>query len=147
MIDKKFLDELLFQFLESIYLFEQKENSRFDITWHEVYALQLVKRIDLLTITRLAGHMAMPVFKLSRMLKGLERRGFIIIERDACDSRVKHIGLTKEGIEVLNDVEQYNYETISERINVLEKGEMDSITGGLMKLRQLLGVEGLPNQE
>ena len=71
-IPQQQVNDALFSFLQSIYLFEQREVERFNVDWNEVYLLQLLIRYPGMRISEISNRMSVKEFVKSRMVTKLQ---------------------------------------------------------------------------
>lgn len=139
-ISKELLKELLFEFLESIYVFEKNEKELFSLSWQEIYLLKKLIRNDKKTITEVSQFMRIPLFKTSRILKRLEKKNLIKKTKDVHDLRIIHITITEIGVKKVNKIEDYNCNTIINNLHNINTEEIDSLINAIGKLKKLLGI-------
>ena len=59
-IEKKRVDDALFAFLQSVYLYEKRETQQFSVNWDEVYLLQLLLRTRGMGFSELREQLKVP---------------------------------------------------------------------------------------
>lgn len=138
--DKNELSDVLYNFLESIYLFQQIELNLFHVTWQEIYLLKILHDQGAIHIGGAAEALRIPLFAASRIVTRLEKLGHLTKSRLPDNRRVIQIEATQQGKQTLADVEAYQYQLISSNAHVLEPSEMQAIITGLSKLKQLLSI-------
>lgn len=139
-LDKDKMNEVLFHFLESIYLFEKREMDHFDINWDEIYLLQLVKRNPGQKMVDLSEMMKVKPFVMSRMITRLERAKLLKRMTSLQDKRVTHIHLTDTGLAKIQEIELYNYETLRKQLLTYSPEELSVIMRTLKNLNTILGL-------
>lgn len=140
-IDKKEVNESLFKFLKSIYLFENREIKLFNITWDEVYLLQLLIRYSGICVSDISKELRVRKFVASRMIKRLEEVNFVRKESDDNDKRVVKVYITGAGLEKINEIEAYNYETVKKNISKFPKENMHMLLQVISQLDILLDLQ------
>lgn len=140
-IDKPTVDAALFSFLKSIYMFELQESVRFGVTWNEIYLLQLVIRQPGLRISLLSRELRVKNFVTSRMLTRLEQDGLLTRVNADPDKRVVNIYPTKEGIEKIEAIEAYHYETVASNFAKLPEETMRMLLQSISRLDLLLQID------
>ncbi|MGE5372769.1 MAG: MarR family winged helix-turn-helix transcriptional regulator [Solirubrobacterales bacterium] len=140
-LKKSELSELLYDFLETIYRFEQLETGLFQVSWQEIHLLRILDLSDGLTVGGVAEALRVPLFHASRLVSQLEEKGRLTKTRLAENKRIIRVAISPEGRKLLEAVETYQYELIRENAHVLEPSEFQAIVAGLGKLKQLLNLE------
>lgn len=144
------INEVLFRFLQSVYLFEKREASLFSVSWDEVYLLQLLARHGSMTVTELAEKLKVKNFTASRMITRLSNQKLVVRERSLEDRRVVNVSITSPGIEKIRQIEEFNYQTILANIDILEEKGIQTLMDSIERLDILLGLneeEGVSNGE
>ncbi len=125
-MEKKKLDNILFKFLETSYHFEKMEENIFNLTWQEIYLLQILKKDGELTVCELANKLNIKQYKATRLIQALQKRKLLYKQQDRIDKRRYFISISKFGIEELEIVEEFNYDIIMNYVstNVLNNIEV-----------------------
>ncbi len=139
-LEREQIDRLLFDFLRTIYLFEKREEARFNLTWQEIFLLQTLRFEGQKRITELAEVLRIPLFRASRLVDRLERLGHLRKDATDKDKRVRYAVITPAGREVVQKVEEFNWTTVKERIDLLSSQELEALVHALPKLKMLLGL-------
>jgi DNA-binding MarR family transcriptional regulator len=139
--DKEEIDQVLFKFLQSIYLFERREASLFDVTWDEVYLLQLLIRQPGLPVSALSRLMKVVDFVVSRMITRLAKTGLVRRESSKVDKRVVQVYITEAGKEKVEAIEQFNYQTVSAQFPRLGDQEIEVLLQSIGNLSEFLGLD------
>ena len=134
------INEVLFRFLQSVYLFEKRESTLFSVSWDEVYLLQLLARQNTQTVTELAEKLKVKSFTVSRMLTRLAAQNLVHRESSAKDRRVVEVSITAQGRKKLRDIETFNYNTILSNLGALKENEVLALMNSIEKLDILLGL-------
>lgn len=142
-IDQKEIDAALFEFLRSIYLFEQRETVMFGINWSEVYLLHLLIRHPGIHISSLSKKMNQAIFSTSRMVSRLEKAGFLHKKLDEIDKRAVSLHITDEGTTQIKLIERYNYDIVSAQFNKMPEQTIRSLLDAVSQLNVLLNVESM----
>lgn len=132
---------MLFDFLETIYTFQQIELGLFHVTWQEIYLLYKIIQSDGLTVGETAELLRTPLFQASRLVKQLHEKGLVEKVRQSSNRRIVVVTVTPQGRRILEEVETYQYSLISQNIHILSPAEYNSILDGLGKLKLLLSIE------
>lgn len=137
-IEKQFIKESLFKFLESIYFFEKYEESNFGLNWDEIYLLQILVRNPGLRVTEIANHMKSKPFVISRMLNRMEEACFVRKENDTKDKRVFHQYVTENGVKKINEIEDFNYSVVVSQLEKMSEDHSEFLLSILDNLGELL---------
>lgn len=138
---KSDIDEVLFKFLQSIYLFEKRETSLFNINWDEVYLLQLLLRNPGLPVAEIAKMLRVKDFVASRMITRLCNDGLLERNGSTGDRRVVRVFITEGGKQKIKEIEAYNYETIAKQFDKISADEIKTHMKYIGKLGEFLGLE------
>lgn len=141
MLRREKVDQILFDFLTTIYLFERREEARFGLSWQEVYLLQLLRFKGKQRITVLAESLRIPLFKASRLIDRLEKGGYLSKVTSPQDARVRYADITPLGLDMVKGVEEYNWKTVSTRLDSLDPRELETLASVLPRMRHLLGLD------
>lgn len=139
-ISREKVDRVLFKFLQSVYLFEKREMSLFGISWDEVYLLQLLARHSRMRVSELAAELKVKAFTASRMITKLCNQRFVERNHSTDDNRVIFVSLTSLGRHKINQIEEYNYEVVCSRIEMLKDIDINVLMRSIEKLDDFLGL-------
>ena len=142
-IDKKETDMALFKFLKSIYLFEHREAELFNIKWDEVYLLQLLIRQPGICVSEISKELRVFNFETSRMIRRLEKEGLVRRENANIDKRVVNIYITEAGLEKVNAIEAYNYETVKKNFDKFPEETIHMLLKSISQLDVLLNLQDM----
>lgn len=140
-IEKERIDEVLFRFLQSVYLFEQREKELYGVTWDEVYLMQLLIRNQSLTVSELSRKLNTKAFTTSRMISKLNKENLVIRESSTKDKRIVNVAITAQGIKLIKEIENYNYKTIIANIKKLKGMDIHTMMNGIEQLDILLDLD------
>ncbi len=135
------INEILFRYLQSLYLFEKREASLFSVTWDEVYLLQLLARQNPMTVTELAKRLKVKNFTASRMITRLEDQNLVIRNQSTKDRRIVEVSITLQGLSKIHEIEAFNYNTILANIDALGENEVQILMNSIENLDILLGLK------
>ncbi len=139
-IEKAELVDLLYEFLDAIYLFQKKEEGLFDATWQDIFLLKRLSGAGM-TVGEVARELRLPLFSASRLVARLEGVGLVTKLRDEGNRRIIHVAATAEGKSLLRRVEDYQCELLGRNLGLLESDEVASMAAAIRKLRTLLEIE------
>jgi DNA-binding MarR family transcriptional regulator len=140
-IPKERVDQVLFKFLESVYLFEKRETALFGVTWDEVYLLQLLLKHGPMAVSELAGKLKMAAFMTSRMVTRLAAKNFTKRDKTSGDRRVTIVSITDIGKQKIDVIEGYNYQVVSSSFANLANIDIQNLMGSIEKLDEVLGLK------
>lgn len=140
-LNKQQLNGLLYDFLDTIYIFQQIESGLFEVTWQQIYMLQILRKTGPRNVGELGTALRIPLFAASRLCKRMEEAGYVSKARDTRYHREIVVSLTEAGNRLLDQVEDYHYRLIQSNLNLLSPEEFDHLHSGLGKLRALLSVD------
>ena len=137
-ISRNSLDEILFDALRTIYIFERKKVALYNLTYAEIYLLQFLRRTNGVMMNNIAEEMHIPVSTASRMIGRLEKRGLLSKKRDPGDFRKKNVVLKEAGLQIVNEVEEHNYQVIINNLKRYTTQETESFVYTAVELKNLL---------
>jgi len=135
------INDILFLFLQSVYLFERRESSLFSVSWDEVYLLQILARKNPMTVTELARKLKVKNFTASRMISRLADQDLVVRQQSSDDGRIVEVYITRQGLEKIKEIEDFNYKTILSNIDILGEKEVQTLMDSIEKLDILLGLK------
>ena len=149
LLHKEHINEILFQFLQSVYLFEKREIALFSVSWDEVYLLQLLARNNPMTVTELAKKLKVKKFTASRMVTRMADQQLVFRKQSTEDRRLVEVSITQQGYNKIDEIETFNYQTILNNIASLGENQVLSLVNSIKSLDTLLGLEHVeaPNNE
>lgn len=140
-LSRERINDILFLFLQSVYLFERRESSLFSVSWDEVYLLQLLARKNPMTVTELARKLKVKNFTASRMISRLADQDLVVRQQSSDDGRIVEVYITRQGLEKIKEIEDFNYKTILSNIDILGEKEVQTLMDSIEKLDILLGLK------
>ncbi|NLB87763.1 MAG: MarR family transcriptional regulator [Syntrophomonadaceae bacterium] len=140
-LNQERINEILFIFLKSVYLFEKREATLFNVTWDEVYLLQLLARKNPMTVSELAKNLKIKNFTASRMITRLAEQNLVLRKQSTEDKRSVEVFITAEGLNKIREIEDFNYKTILANIDTLGENEVQALIKSIENLDILLGVK------
>ncbi|MDR6723074.1 DNA-binding MarR family transcriptional regulator [Paenibacillus amylolyticus] len=135
------VNDALFSFLQSIYLFEQREVERFHVDWNEVYLLQLLIRYPGMRISEISNRMRVKDFVTSRMVTKLEKAGLANRITSKTDKRVVEVFITSEGRAKIQSIEDFNYSTVSSSLHHYTPEQIHMLLHTIGQLDTLLNLK------
>lgn len=135
------IDNALFAFLQSIYLFEQREAAVFGVDWSEVYLLQLLIRHPGMRLSEISGRLKVKDFTASRMVTKLENAGLVHRAAAATDKRAIEVNITAAGQAKIKSIEDFNYATISSSFNHVPQEQITMLIDTISQLDRFLKLE------
>ena len=76
-IIRKNIDELLFNALTAVYAFERDKVNRFELSYGQIYLLQLLRRQSPSRMSAIAYRMGMPLSTATRFVAKMEKMHFL----------------------------------------------------------------------
>lgn len=140
-LNQEDINEVLFRFLQSVYLFEKRETALFSVSWDEVYLLQLLARKSPMTVSELAGKLKVKNFTASRMITRLAEQMLVSRTQATEDRRVVEVSITSQGLSKIQEIEAFNYNTILANIDTLGNHEVQVLMNSIQNLNVLLGLK------
>ncbi len=130
--------DVLFHSLKVLYLLEREYIKKFGLTFQEIYLLQLLKRKSYLTISDISRELKIELFTVSRIVTHLSTLTLVIRQKDLKDKRSINVKLTEKGSLQLSQIEEFNYESISDRVKGFSKAEIDSFIFTASNIHKIL---------
>lgn len=104
----------------------------------EIYALSLLAEHAPLSQQALGDALALEKSSVSRLVQQLERRGWVVRERDARDSRLRLLRLTEQGAGMTAEMQRLMHARHAEVFNQLAPQEQAALIEGLSALLRSL---------
>ena len=131
-LNQERINEILFLFLQSVYLFEKREAYLFSVSWDEVYLLQLLARKNPMTVTEIAKKLKVKNFTASRMITRLADQNLVFRKQSTEDRRVVEVSITPQGLNKINVIEDFNYNTILSNNLTADRGPIPPIIPSIL---------------
>jgi DNA-binding MarR family transcriptional regulator len=139
-MDKIFVKEALFEFLQTIYKFEQKEIKEFSISWQEMLLLKnllVAKEFNMGLVKKLLN---IESFQATRLVDDLVKKEFVVRYTNQDDKRVKSIVLTTKGKACIKKVDEFHHQVIENAAKDLGNQRTEEILKTMFHLEKLLGL-------
>jgi len=146
-MDKINIDNLLFKFLQTSYLFEKSEEKIFNLSWQEIYLLQILKKKGKRKITDLGELMMLERYQITRLIKHLEEEKKVFRESSKEDARIIYIHISKGGRQSLDDIESYHFTLLKEHSNSITDEELKVIAKSINSFASLTGIDLQQNKK
>ena len=137
-INRESLDEILFDALRTVYIFERTKVALFNLTYTEIYLLQFLRRTKGVMMNEIAEEMHIPVSTATRMIGRLEKRGLLTRKKDQGDFRKKKVFLKEAGLKIVSEVENHNNQVIRKNFKKYTRQEIESFIYTAVELKNLL---------
>ncbi len=134
------IEDLLFQALRTIYLFERAEIEQFDLDYQQMYLLKSLKRKSPFRVSDIAVELQIPVFSATRLVNQLESKKLIIKNRDIKDRRNIFVKITAEGRELLGNIESHIIKLMISGLKTYTEEEAGLIINVIQNLDVILGL-------
>jgi DNA-binding MarR family transcriptional regulator len=121
----------------------RKETEQLGVTARQATLLWLVKRSPGLSLAELAAEEGISPPALSGHVDRLERAGYLERVRSTEDRRRVGLRLTAEGAKLMRRIRARRTTWLAERLQGLERAELDAVDAAMPALRRLLGDEGV----
>jgi DNA-binding MarR family transcriptional regulator len=114
-MNRQELDGLLFNALTAIYAFERDKVKRFELSYGQIYLLQLLRRQSPSRMSEIACRMGMPISTMTRIVAKMERMQLLERVTDEKDRRAILVSLTDNGEKTVRAVEDHSFSVLSTR--------------------------------
>ncbi len=131
-------DEVLFQALRGIYIFEREKVDRFKLSYQEIFLLQYLRRHSPASMTSISLEMRLPLSTCSRLVGRLEKMRLLSRKKADRDRRIILVSLNKKGEKAVTDVERHSFETILANLSGYGPEQIDSFIATARELGTLL---------
>ena len=139
-MDKTFVKDALFDFLQTIYKFEQKELKEFSISWQEMLLLKNLLIHKECTMGLVTTILEIKPFQATRLVDGLVKKEFVERSTNEDDKRVKSIAITLKGKACMEKVDDFHHSVIENAAKDLGTQRTKEILETMFHLEQLLGL-------
>ncbi len=133
------LDQLLFNALTAIYAFERDKVKRFELSYGQIYLLQLLRRKSPSRMSEVAYRMGMPISTTTRLVARMERMQLLERVIDEKDRRAILVSLTDNGEKTVRAVEDHSFGVLSTNLNDFSEDELDAFITTARCLDRILG--------
>jgi len=137
-LERKKTDELLFSFLENIYQFQQLEFKLFGLNWQQIYFLQILKKEEVKTVGDVSRKLNVEMFQASRIVSTLVEMNYISKIQDDIDKRSYKISISITGLEIIEKIEEFNFNTILKNIENIETNQIEVLIKSLNNLKKII---------
>ncbi len=134
-------DELIYKFLKDVQHFERMDQARFKLSWRDMYFMKYLLNNSGCRISEVAQEMDIPLFTASRMVQSLEKKGYVLKEKDDSDQRNIHVHLTDDGREVIQSIKDFHYEIVSANFAEFSESEQQALLLAVGNLSRILQVK------
>jgi DNA-binding MarR family transcriptional regulator len=138
-INRKNIDELLFNALTAVYAFERDKVNRFELSYGQIYLLQLLRRQSPSRMSTIAYRMGMPLSTATRFVAKMERMHFLKRVKDVNDNRAILISLNDKGNKAVKAVEDHSFKVLSSNLKNFLKDDVDAFMKTARCLNKILG--------
>ena len=139
-MDKNFVKEALFTFLQTIYKFEQKELHSFSISWQEILLLKYLIIHEECNMGFITTLLTIKPFQATRLVDGLVKKQLVTRLTNESDRRVKSISITDKGISRLAKIDDFHHLIIENAAKNLGTKRTTEILEMMFQLEKLLGL-------
>ena len=146
-IKKEEINVTLFNFLKSIYTLQTVEQDLFGVSWQEVFLLQIINRKPRMRVTELTERLRVKKFATSRLVTKLEKLGLVDKISNDSDKRVVLVEITSAGKQVIDEIEEYNYQLIASQFENFEKEDLMVILNSISSLDKVFNLDQLSSQK
>jgi DNA-binding MarR family transcriptional regulator len=137
-INRKNLDELLFNALTAVYVFERDKVNRFELSYGQIYLLQLLRRQSPSRMSEIAYRMGMPLSTATRFVARMERMHFLERVKDVNDNRAILVSLNDKGKKAVKAVEDHSFKVLSSNLKNFSKDDVDAFMKTARCLNKIL---------
>lgn len=114
------------------------ESRRFGIPHAEIELLKLLGQDKYATVTGLSSRLGVAKSRVTKILSGLLKKGYVTRTEDPRDGRVKLFTLSTDGKGVLKQVIEYETETFRRLVSLLAQEEKGMVIKALDILRMAM---------
>jgi DNA-binding MarR family transcriptional regulator len=137
-ITRQELDELLFKALTAVYAFERDKVNRFELSFGQIYLLQLLRRQSPSRMSEVAYRMGVPLSTATRLVAKMERMHLVDRVKDENDRRVILVSLNDNGEKAVRAVEDHSFSAITANLKDFSDDELESFIRTARSLDRLL---------
>jgi MarR family transcriptional regulator, organic hydroperoxide resistance regulator len=135
------LDQLLFNSLTAIYAFERDKVKRFELSYGQIYLLQLLRRQSPSRMSEIAYRMGMPISTTTRLVAKMERMQLLERVADEKDRRAILVSLNKKGEKIVRTVEDHSFSVLSSNLKDFSEDELNAFIMTAQCLDRILGTQ------
>jgi len=139
-VDRKDLDEILFNTMRAIYKFERSKVALFGLTYQDIYLLQFLRRKESAAMTAIAEELEIPISTATRAMDRLEKRNLIKRKKNTRDKRMVEVSLRAAGKAIVDDVEEHSFRVIRENISTFTPEEINCFITTAVNMERILKI-------
>jgi DNA-binding MarR family transcriptional regulator len=113
----------------------------YDLTASQARVLQALKEKEPQTLSEITKKLNLSAAFVSNTMDQLEKRGFLVRERDETDRRVVWHVLTETSREVVSDLEHFQACYFTDHLSDMKEREIEAIKNQLESFIQNLGID------
>lgn len=140
-MEKETIDKILFNFLETSYLFEKSEEKMFNLSWQEIYLLQCLRNREPVIMSELGNILKLEKYQTTRVVKRLEEKEMLIREKSRDDGRLMFVSISQNGISKLDEIENYHFDLFKNNISSISDKELNALNKAIHEFAGLTGVK------
>lgn len=137
-LNRKEIDELLFNALTAVYTFEREKVIRFELSYGQIYLLQLLCRQSPSRMTEIAYRMGMPLSTATRFVAKMEKMNLLERVKDANDGRAILVSLNDKGKKVVKEVEDHSFGILAFNLKDFSEEEIEAFMKTGRSLKKIL---------
>lgn len=138
MMTRKELNEILFTSLTAIYAFEREKVNRFELSYAQIYLLQLLRRRSPSRMSEIAYRMGMPLSTATRFVANMEKKNLLERVTDVSDRRAVLVSLNDKGRKAVKAVENHSFRVISTNLQDFSEEEINAFLETATCLNRIL---------
>lgn len=128
------LSQRIIDILEFIQFIFKNATKNIDITYPQFMLMKLLQSKQPMTVGELVRLLGIDQGNGSNMCKKLEKKGWILRQRNPQDERVVLLSLTAQGEEILNHIHAYSQKKCKDVFYMLSDEEVEQAVQGLLTL-------------
>lgn len=138
LLSRNEFDKLIYKIVSAIHRFESGDIKLFSLNWAELHLMKFLAIQQEKTVSECAAELGMPVFKASRIVSRLEKRGFLRRGDFGHDRRTRAVSMTPSGLDQLETVDSYHFRLIMKNLNKCGEEESSRFISAISSLEDIL---------
>jgi DNA-binding MarR family transcriptional regulator len=138
-MEKNSFDQLLMDVIREMGVLRPDQVAPgWSLSLSEIYALNILAERAPISQQELGAALLLEKSSVTRLVQQLERRGWVLRERDVADNRLRLLRLTEQGARVTAQIQQHMHERHGDLFERLTRSEQVALLQGLAALRRAM---------
>jgi len=115
----------------------------FNVSWQEIYALQLLVKNGHMSLGELGTRLYLEKYQTSQLAAKLENLGYLRRDQNDGDKRVWEISITESGIQKIHEIEAFHYHLFQGELPGVDTKQLRGMHSVITAFSNILERKGL----